>query len=102
MTNTNNTNNLQEIVELMFVDSFVSPYQLIMTINRQFDMSLPTQMAYNYCKKGMIKSTMSTTNKLQISKEEAIRFTLKYVSKKLNLNVVETTKKEFMNKAFSS
>lgn len=73
---------INERIETIFVKDFYSPYELIKILNKEFNIDLPTQMAYNYCKKGMIKSSTSTTMKIQISKEQCIVWSSKYLTKK--------------------
>jgi len=87
----NNTaeNTLVETVEAEINADFVSPYQLIKVLNKVGEYNLPTQMGYNYTKKGMIKTSKNTTGKLQVSKDDAVAWIVKYIEKK-NQVVVES------------
>ena len=90
MNNTvDNTTTLQTKVEDAVKSEFVSPYQLIKILNEVGEFNLPTQMGYNYTKKGLIKTSKNTTGKLQVSKTDAVEWIVKYITKKTNTTTNE-------------
>lgn len=64
---------------------FFSPYELIRVLNGLTGRNLPTQMAYNYVRKGLIKSQNRRTETGKtvkvVSREVAAEWLTKYVSK---------------------
>ena len=72
-----------------------SPYSVIKILNQYTGWELPTQMGYNYVKKGMITSTLSETGKLQVSREAAITWCAKYIAKRTNTTVAVPAPREF-------
>ncbi len=95
--------NLTEAVENVFsTQTHFSPYSVIKNLNTVTGWELPTQMGYNYVKKGMITSSVSTTGKLQVSRDAAITWCLKYIAKRTNTTVAVPAPREFVDKAFAS
>ena len=77
MTKSEIQNKISEVNKYFEINTHCSPYCLAKLVG-----FTNTQMAYNYVKVGIIKTTNSTTGKKQISKAEAIRFANAYLSKK--------------------
>jgi hypothetical protein len=60
----------------------VSPYELIKILNEKHDLELPTQMGYNYTKKGMVDGIKRTSCKgVKINKDKANEWAEKYLGK---------------------
>jgi hypothetical protein len=69
---------MNEQIAAKFDRKFYSPCELIKALNELFDRELPTQMAYNYIKKGYIAATLNSTNKKQVAQAECVRFATLY------------------------
>lgn len=74
-----------------------TPYKVAAAVNRLFeakgvDKRIPTMMAYNYCKNGLIKGVSKSTvptkkgtrEAVFVSREGAVEWITKYVSKNLS------------------
>lgn len=70
-------------VEEMFdsVEAFISPYRLASFLSALMGRKINPQMMYNYAKNNLLATSLSSTQKLQVSKEDAIKFAAKYVSR---------------------
>jgi hypothetical protein len=68
--------------ELVIESEFVSPYQLCKLVNKALSKSLPPQMFYNYVKKAFIKSSLNSTQHIQISRADALAWFAKYTTPK--------------------
>lgn len=70
-------------VEALFsdVESYLSPYKVASFVSILMGKKINPQMMYNYAKHNMLQTSLNSTNKLQVSKDEAIRFCIKFVSK---------------------
>lgn len=77
---------VDEIVEeveekFMSVEDFISPYKLANLLSSFFsDKVIKPQMMYNYAKNNLLPTSLSSTQKMQVSKDVAIQFCIKYVS----------------------
>ena len=74
MTNINKT-----LIEGLVTEEFYSPYKLSKLESTLRGKVIPPQKLYGYVRNGYIKSTKSTTDKIQISKEESIKYLTKQV-----------------------
>jgi hypothetical protein len=75
-------NELVAAIEDVFGDvAVVSPYSLINILNGLTGRNLPTQMAYNYAKKGMIKTSTNELGKKVVAKADEVEFIAKYIAK---------------------
>jgi hypothetical protein len=87
---------VDETIEAAFTEDNYTPYQVIEVVNSLFshfgvDKVLPTQMAYNYVRQGLIKADrverMTKKDKRvaawNVSRENAVAWATKYVSKNL-------------------
>jgi hypothetical protein len=65
----------------VFTEKFYSPVALIRKVNETLELSLPTQMAYNYIKKGYITASLNSTGKKQVAQAECVRWATAYFEK---------------------
>jgi hypothetical protein len=70
--------------ELLKDVEWISPYKLASIVSSVVGKHVREQMIYNYCKKGYIKSSRNDLQKLQISKNDALKFVEKYDVKSEN------------------
>lgn len=88
---TTKTATTQEIVTDETINDAVqgnlSPYALIKVLNELTGRNLPTQMAYNYAKKGMIPTLTNELGKKYVTRDNAVAFIVKYV----NTNIRKVT-----------
>lgn len=70
-------------VSVLFNDcpQFISPYKLATFLSTLMGRKINPQMMYNYSKNNLLTTSLSSTQKLQVSKEDAIKFCAKYVSR---------------------
>lgn len=59
----------------------LSPYRFSQILGKLAGKKLPPQMIYNYINKGYIEASRGATDKWEISHEEAIVFSSKYLRK---------------------
>jgi len=64
----------------------ISPYRLIKTINERYEVTYPTQMAYNYVRNNLIEAYIDEDGSIKIEDEVAEAFISKFASKN---NLVE-------------
>lgn len=73
---------LVEVVTALFEGTdFVTPYQLIKVTNSLLGRELPTQMAYNYVRKGFIPTLTNEVGKKVIEVAVAIEWIVGYVER---------------------
>jgi hypothetical protein len=101
---TNTTTTLDETIEAAFTADEYSPYALVTIVNNLLeklgsDKSIPTQMGYNYVNNGLIKGVstrevgvknskkdgVTTRTAKFVSREGAVAWAKKYVSKNVTV-----------------
>ncbi len=75
-----------KVIEVFDSIDFISPYKLHSVVNLFVDDKIKPQMMYNYVRNNLIKVTKNSTDKIEVSKEEGIRFVVKFVSNRNKLN----------------
>lgn len=68
-------------IESALSESFYSPYRLARIISSLVDREIPTQMMYGYVRAGRIAASLNSTKKIQIEREEALRFVTAYIER---------------------
>lgn len=64
-----------------FETNFISPYRLASILSSLVGYKINPQMMYNYKKNNMLVCSYSSTQKLQVAKDDAIQFCAKFVER---------------------
>jgi len=70
-----------KVLDRVLTEAWISPYRLAAIASDLVGREVRPQMTYSYCKSGMIKSSLSTTGKIQVSRVDARNWLTKYVPK---------------------
>jgi hypothetical protein len=68
-------------IESALQEPFYSPYRLARVVSSLVDREIPTQMMYGYVRAGRIGASLNSTKKIQIEREEALRFVTAYIER---------------------
>jgi hypothetical protein len=85
----------KDLNELAIEAEYVSAYALAKIVNQFIEKAIPTQMTYNYVAKGLIKSKNVDGRKI-VSREVAIAWIQKFVTKRNATKVVTETEEVFV------
>lgn len=64
----------QDRIESLTLPAFMSPYRLAKVESSVRGKVIPPQKLYGYVRQGYIKTSLNSTGKVQVAKEEAIRY----------------------------